>query len=211
VTPKIAEGRPGVFVVDRTLLANDRVWGKWFFPQNFLNGMALERAIDSFIADGPGRRTTPQARDRRGLPGRAWLVLDTNAVDSRLMTRANTEMMVSHCRACRRYGLAAVRAFRAVYHRWPTVADMQAAFVLYLPTALYRVDRYLRRRHELRGWRQPLKSPAGRAWLAGQALAILGRRYAVHLGVSGEVWLFQPVKNIRAKPTFRTRRTRRRS
>jgi hypothetical protein len=107
--------------------------------------------------------------------------------------------------------LAAVRAFRAVYHRWPTVADMQAAFVLYLPTALYRVDRYLRLRHEHRGWRQPLKSPAGRAWLAGQALAILGRRYTVHMGVAGDAWLFHPVETASANNACRPRRRGRRS
>lgn len=65
---------------------------------------------------------------------------------------------------------------------------------IYLPNALRRVERYLRRRRQLpSAFRsKPQLSPAGRRWLFHRAKQILGRKYLVSLGAAGDAWLFWP-------------------
>lgn len=196
MTPLIAEGRPGIFVADRKLLAQRVVYGRWFLPQNYKSGHELQAAIETFLAGRcPGRRRRHSAHGEK----RAWRILDWNCVDNSVGLQRDLDTLVSHARACSHFGLSAVRAYRAVFHRWPTVQDMRRTFVVYLPDALPRVYRYLQRRHELGPHRQALNSSAGREWLDLQALRILGRKYVVHMGVAGDAWLFRPVKEIQGR------------
>jgi hypothetical protein len=191
MTPLIAEGRPGIFVADRHLLAQRVVYGRWFFPQDYKSGHELQGAIETLLAGRcPGRRRRHSAHGEK----LAWRILDWNCVDNATDLQRDLNALVKHARACARFGLAAVRAFHAVLHRWPTAQDMRAEFVLYLPNALARTYHYLRRRRELGGHRRALTTPAGREWLTRQALHILGHKYAVHMGVAGDAWLFRSAK-----------------
>lgn len=191
MTPLIAEGRPGIFVADRQLLTQRVVYGRWFSPQNYKGGHELLVAIEMFLS---GRY--PGKRRRHTSPGekRAWRILDWNCVDNSADLQRDLDALVSHARACARFGLDAVRAFHAVHHRWPTAQDMRTEFVLYLPNALSRTYHYLRRRKELGGHKRALTTPKGREWLTRQALRILGRKYVVQMGIAGDAWLFRPVK-----------------
>jgi hypothetical protein len=196
VTPLIAEGRPGIFVADHQLLAQSVVYGRWFSPQNYKGGHELLVAIEMFLAGRcPGRRR------RHASPGekRAWRILDWNCVDNAAYLQKDLDALVSHARACARFGLDAVRAYHAVRHRWPTAQDMRAEFVLYLPNALSRTYHYMRRRRELGGHTRALTTPASKEWLTRQALRILGRKYVTHMGVAGDAWLFRPAKEMQGR------------
>jgi hypothetical protein len=208
VTTLIAEGKPGIFVVDRQLLAQRVVYGRWLFPQNYKSGDALQKAITAFLAGRcPGKGPRGAAHGDKSV-ARAWRILDWNCVDDAAYLQRDLDALVSHARACVQFGLPAVRAFHAVLHRWPTEQDMRAEFVLYLPNALARTYHYLRRRRELGRHRQALKTPSGREWLTEQALKILGRKYVAHMGVGGDAYLFRTEKERVASFTKRSSTTR---
>ena len=136
MTPLIAEGRPGIFVADRKLLAHRVVYGRWFSPQNYKSGRDLQNAIATFLAGRcPGRWRRHAAHGEK----RAWRILDWNCVDNAVSLQRDPDALASHARAWARFGLAAVRAYHAVHHRWPTAQDMQAQFVLYLPLSLIHI------------------------------------------------------------------------
>lgn len=185
MTPYIHESRVGVFICSRQLIRKGIVLGKWFYPQKYPDGDNLLKDILGFL----GSMGIDPKRAAAEPP--IWIPLESNNMDSHFVRKATPDNIVVHAKACLSFGVETVRAYRALFGKWPSAGDLLKSFHIYLPDALARTERYLRRRKELGRHKNTLKSPAGREWLTEQALSILGRKYRVHMGALGDAHLFR--------------------
>lgn len=181
------ESDVALFVCHRGLYKKGIVLGRWIFPRNFGDLKALRVCIDALVKLGDRVMARGKSEPR---PGVDWLVDESNGVEHVLVRRASLETCFVHSKACLKYGLPTVRAYHEAIGEWPSTADLKDRLVMHHSSVLPWINKYLRRRGELRGKRGLIKSPDGRQWLTGEAHRVLSKSFRVHIGFRGEVWLF---------------------